>query len=91
MSTFPGNIFSKAGADGYEIVGIKDKGLGIAVKADDGNTDIRSMVVVETLRQLGYVTKENEQAFEKIVRKEVYNHKKELVGYTVPEFTLHKA
>ena len=91
MSTFPDSIFSKAGADGYEIVGIKDKGLGIAVKADDGNTDIRSMVVVETLRQLGYVTKENEQAFEKIVRKEVYNHKKELVGYTVPEFTLHKA
>ena len=91
MEEFEGNIFSKAGADGYEIVGIKDKGWGIAVKADDGNTDIRSMIVVEILRQLGYPIQKNQEGFQKYRKKEVYNHKKELVGYTVPEFTLHKA
>ena len=91
MEEFQGNIFSKAGADGYEIVGIKDQGLGIAVKADDGNTDIRSMVVVEILRQLGYPVKKNRDGMQKYIRKEIYNHKKELVGYTAPEFTLHKA
>lgn len=91
MEEFQGNIFSKAGADGYEIVGIKDQGLGIAVKADDGNTDIRSMVVVEILRQLGYPVKKNHDGMKKYIRKEIYNHKKELVGYTAPEFTLHKA
>lgn len=91
MEEFQGNIFSKAGADGYEIVGIKDQGLGIAVKADDGNTDIRSMVVVEILRQLGYPIEKNRSGMQKYIRKEIYNHKKELVGYTVPEFTLHRA
>lgn len=91
MEEFQGNLFSKAGADGYEIVGIKDKGLGIAVKADDGNTDIRSMVVVEILRQLGYPIEKNREGMQKYIHKKIYNHKKELVGYTVPEFTLHKA
>ncbi|MBE6994854.1 MAG: asparaginase [Ruminococcaceae bacterium] len=90
METFGGNVFAKSGADGYYIVGIKDKGIGIAVKIDDGNGAVRDMVVCEVLRQLGYINEQNEAVFAPWSKKEVYNHKKELVGHTVTDFTLHK-
>jgi hypothetical protein len=65
--------------------------LGIAIKIDDGNGDVRNMVVVEVLRQLGVINDSNIEHFEKWTKKEVRNHKKELVGYTLPDFNLHKA
>ncbi|MEA4920671.1 MAG: asparaginase [Clostridiaceae bacterium] len=91
METFKGSLFAKSGAAGYYIVGLKDKGIGIAVKIDDGNGDVRNMAVVEVLRQLGVITVNEQKIFESYARQEVYNHKQELVGYTKPEFTLHKA
>ena len=49
------NVFSKSGADGYYGLGIKDRGLGIAIKLDCGMGPVRDAVVVETLRQLGEI------------------------------------
>lgn len=91
MEVFGTNVFAKSGADGYYIVGVKDKGLGIAVKIDDGSETVRNMVVVEILKQLSVITEKEMPEFEKWAKKEVYNHKKELVGYTLPEFELHFA
>lgn len=85
------NVYAKSGADGYYIVGLMDQGIGIAIKIDDGNGDVRNMVVVEVLRQLGVINDSNIEHFEKWTKKEVRNHKKELVGYTLPDFKLHKA
>jgi len=85
------NVIAKSGADGYYMVGLMDQGIGITVKIDDGNGDVRNMVVVEVLRQLGVINDSNIQHFEKWLKKEVRNHKEELVGYTLVEFQLHKA
>ena len=85
------NVYAKSGAAGYYIVGLMDQGIGIALKIDDGNGDVRNMVVVETLRQLGVINDENMHHFEKWAKQEVRNHKDELVGYTLVDFTLHKA
>ena len=85
------NVYAKSGADGYYIVGLMDQGIGIAVKIDDGNGDVRNMVVVEVLRQLGIINESNIEHFQPWVKKEVRNHKKELVGYTLVDFQLHKA
>ncbi|MBR4880036.1 MAG: asparaginase [Clostridia bacterium] len=85
------NVFAKSGADGYFIVGLIDQGIAMAVKIDDGNGDVRDMVVVEALRQLGVINEENAHHFAKWAKKEVRNHKEELVGYTLVDFQLHKA
>lgn len=83
-------VFAKSGAAGYYIVGLVDRGIGIAVKIDDGSGDVRNMVVVEVLRQLGVINDSNMHYFDAWRRSEVRNHKEELVGYTQPEFELHK-
>ena len=83
-------VFAKSGAAGYYIVGLMDRGIGSAVKIDDGNGDVRNMVVVEVLRQLGVIDDSTIGCFDTWRRSEVRNHKEELVGYTQPEFELHK-
>lgn len=76
------NVFSKSGADGYYGLGIKDKGLGIAIKLDCGIGAVRDAVVVETLRQLGEIQDNELESFLKETKMNVYNFKKEVVGQT---------
>ncbi|WP_182440583.1 MULTISPECIES: asparaginase [Clostridia] len=76
------NVFSKSGADGYYGLGIKDKGLGIAIKLDCGIGPVRDSVVVETLRQLGEIQDNELENFIPETEMNVYNFKKEIVGQT---------
>jgi len=65
MQAAPGKLLSKVGADGVWLGGIlpSDRwpsGLGIAVKIEDGDDNRgRPVVVVEILRQLGVLTKDD--------------------------------
>ncbi len=85
------DVFAKSGADGYYAIGVMDKGIGITVKIDDGNENVRNMVVVEVLRQLGLINDSNSHLFEKWEKLQIINHKAELVGYSLVDFKLHKA
>ncbi len=85
------DVFAKLGADGYYAIGVMDKGIGITVKIDDGNENVRNMVVVEVLRQLGLINESNSHLFEKWEKLQIVNHKGELVGYSLVDFKLHKA
>lgn len=76
------NVFSKSGADGFYGLGIKDKGLGIAIKLDCGIGPVRDAVVVETLRQLGEILDSELGDFKPEMEMNVYNFKKEVVGQT---------
>lgn len=76
------NVFSKSGADGYYGLGIKDRGLGIAIKLDCGMGPVRDAVVVETLRQLGEILDSELGDFQPETEMNVYNFKKEVVGKT---------
>lgn len=48
-----GDWVAKAGADGVQVVGVRSRGLGIALKIGDGHSQARFVALVETLRQLG--------------------------------------
>jgi len=81
-------LFAKLGADAYYAIGIKDKGIGITLKIEDGNLKILPAVVLETLRQLNMITDEELKKLEKHNVLKIKNHKQEIVGETKAEFDL---
>lgn len=83
-------LFAKGGAAAYYAVGLKDKGIGITFKIEDGNSKIVPAVVLETLRQLDVIKDEELKKLEKYYVLKIKNHKKEIVGETKVEFKLVK-
>ena len=56
MGAFGDRLFSKSGAAAFYGIGIKDKGIGIAIKMEDGCSEIVPLVVLRTLEELGIIT-----------------------------------
>jgi L-asparaginase II len=83
-------LFAKSGAAAFYAVGIKDKGIGIAFKIEDGSSKILNALVVEVLRQLEVITADEFDKLSKYHVMEIKNHKGELVGRTKMEFKLIK-
>jgi len=91
MQKFGERLFCKSGANAFYAVGIKDKGIGIAMKMDGGRSDIVPMAILETLVQIGVITEDEAElpSYSRIIHKK--NHKNELIGKTVTEFILETA
>jgi L-asparaginase II len=53
MQTGAGDWASKVGAEGVQGIGVRSRGLGIAIKIADGNTRALFPVTVDVLQQLG--------------------------------------
>lgn len=53
MQTRPGDWVAKIGADGMQAIGLRESGLGIAIRVTDGNRAALLAIAVEVLRQLG--------------------------------------
>lgn len=83
-------LFAKAGAAAYYAIGLKDRGIGIAFKIEDGGSGIINGVILETLRQLDVIKEEELKQLERYYRIESKNHKGEIVGETKFEFELIK-
>jgi len=66
-----GRFFAKGGGEGLQLLGIADKGIGIAVKILDGDPFMRAKctAVVETLHQLGLIS---DKDFKKIEKTEMF-------------------
>ncbi len=81
-----GQIISKVGAEGVQLLGVKPsprypRGLGIAIKIEDGDIRrARDPVVIETLRQLGLLDEEQLAALAGYAGARVFNHRKLEVG-----------
>jgi L-asparaginase II len=81
-----GQIISKVGAEGVQLLGAKPcarypKGLGIAIKIEDGDIRrARDPVVIETLRQLGLLDAEQIAMLAGYARATVLNHRQIEVG-----------
>jgi len=91
MQAFKDKLFGKFGANAFFAVGLKDQGVGVAVKIENGNEDIVPAVVLETLRQIGKITENEADSLQNFKRKkQVINHRKEVVGELVPDFELEK-
>ncbi|MGF7058982.1 asparaginase [Brassicibacter mesophilus] len=90
MRAFKGRIVSKAGAEGVQCVGDAETGIGIAIKAEDGNGRAVMVAMMEVFKQLGIG---NEEVYEKLsnyVETPIKNMKKEIIGIVKPSFTLKK-
>ncbi len=94
MRVARGQIISKVGAEGVHLLGVLPnqhypRGLGIAIKVEDGDTRrARDPVVIETLRQLGLLDTEQLAQLACYGRAPVYNHQRLEVGEIRPCFNL---
>lgn len=96
IMSLPGRRFvAKSGAEGVYCVGVLPQavaaspflrergitgGIGIAVKAEDGNTEVRHMMVIEVMRQLGLLTAEDLAAMARYRTQVIKNHAGKVVG-----------
>ncbi len=71
---------SKGGAEAVFCLGIPDKGLGLAVKVDDGNSRVIPTLVTATLEQIGVLSTEERMNLQSLIHPEIRNHAGRLVG-----------
>jgi len=71
---------AKGGAEAVFCLGIPDKGLGLAVKVDDGNSRVIPSLVVSTLDQMGVLSLEERMKLQSLLHPEIKNHAGTLVG-----------
>ncbi len=97
MRVARGRLISKVGAEGVQLLGVLPgedypQGLGIAIKVEDGDTRrARDPVVIETLRQLGLLDKEQLAQLDRYAHSTVFNHRHLKVGEVNPCFNLRQA
>ena len=68
MEALPGKLVAKGGAEGLECVGLPERGLGLAVKAEDGNARALAPAVAAVLEQLGVLTESERVRLEPMTR-----------------------
>jgi L-asparaginase II len=96
MRAAPERLISKVGAEGIYTAGIRPceewpKGLGLAIKIEDGEDKrARPTVVIESLRQLGVLRKESLDAVSKYAFFPVRNRRGDVVGEISASFSLRK-
>lgn len=97
MEFASGRILAKAGAEGYQGIGLQpgalapgSPALGIAFKISDGDNGgrARPCTALEILRQLGAISRSDEEAFKEFDARPLYNWRKLQVGEMRPHFTL---
>lgn len=92
MQVTRGRILGKEGAEGFYAAAVRaPRPLGIAVKIADGAERCRDAVVVEVLRQLGVLEREELAALEPYHRVMVRNHRAFFVGEIEPTIELEMA
>jgi L-asparaginase II len=88
MEVCKGRIFAKLGADGYYAMGIRNEGIGITCKIEDGKIPIVEALAVHVLYKLGFISKTEFNALERYHKIEVKNHRGEIVGRTEFDFQI---
>ncbi|MGD8188947.1 asparaginase [Brevibacillus ginsengisoli] len=83
-----GKVIAKGGAEGVYCMGLVERGIGVAIKVEDGNWRSATPVAVEVLKQLGELTPQEEQALQSFHMPVIANRKGETVGIIEPIFQL---
>jgi len=86
-----GDWIVKAGADGVQAIGIRSRGIGIAVRIADGDVRARHVVTVEVLHQLGLLPATLPPALATHWRPQLVNLSGTVVGTLEPLFELGAA
>ena len=89
MRAAPGKVFAKTGAEGSYGLSLMDRGVGIAIKIEDGNPRALNPVVIEVLRQYKILKGEALETLRPYGPKTILrNHRKDRVGEIEPIFQL---
>lgn len=94
MKAARGQVVSKIGAEGVYTAGVLpsakwQKGLGIALKIEDGSDRrARPVAVLEVLRKLEILNPDEDEALKAFARVELKNHRGDVVGEVRPVFAL---
>ncbi|NBT70491.1 MAG: asparaginase [Betaproteobacteria bacterium] len=91
MQIGAGDWVCKAGAEAVQAIGIRSRGLGIAIKIADGNARAMPWIVVEIFRQLGIGDSHQRQQLQELVARPIRNVRGDAVGCYRPVFTLSVA
>ncbi len=79
---------SKIGADGVQAIGVRSKGIGIAVRIADGNPRALHVATVAALKQLGLIDDIEASPLATMADSVVRNHRRLAVGRIEPIFEL---
>lgn len=88
MQIGEGDWVCKAGAEAVQAIGIRSRGLGIAIKIADGNARAMLWVVVEVFRQLGIGTSDQREKLARLTDSPIRNHRGDAIGAYRPVFEL---
>jgi L-asparaginase II len=88
MEAMPGNVFAKTGAEGGFALALKEGGLGVAVKIEDGGARALNPTIIQMLDQLGLLSPEARESLKSFWQPAMINHRKQEVGRIRAVFTL---
>jgi len=84
MLAFKGRLMIKIGAEGVFCGALRDRGLGFALKIDDGNTHAAEVAVAGLLLALADATAGEKAALEQYATRKISNWRKIVVGEMAP-------
>ncbi|MEA1993397.1 MAG: asparaginase [Euryarchaeota archaeon] len=84
-------LISKAGAEGVHCIALLNDGIGIAMKIDDGGSRARAPAMMQILKKMDVLDKEELKKLEKYRNPKNKNHHGDIVGRIVSAFDLHSS
>jgi L-asparaginase II len=88
MASFGDRIVVKTGAEGVCCAGLPAKGVGLALKIEDGSKRAAEPVMLEILHQMKVIGKDELEKVEKFRRPEIKSHSGDKIGEVRAAFTL---
>ena len=88
MAAFGERLFCKSGASAFYAVGLRDRGIGIALKMEDGASSIVPYAILSVLTQLGVITPEEACSLPSFQDRNLFNYDHAVVGRTELVFRL---
>jgi L-asparaginase II len=88
MQAGKGDWVTKIGADGVQAIGVRSKGIGIAIRIADGNVRALMAATVAVLEQLGLLPDAAASPLARYAQPPVKNYRGTVTGEVVPLFTL---
>ncbi len=84
MSRHAPQVFVKVGAEGFYTAMLPERGLGVAIKIDDGNVRGAEVVLGVVLQKLGVLDNDAAKDLEQYIRPSISNSRGEVVGRAEP-------
>jgi len=90
METTGGRILAKDGAEGVLCIAIRDQGLGIAFKIEDGAYRSHGVIMHRLLRELGALSDDEDARLSEIYKTALYSNRHQHVGDMQAVFELER-